>query len=59
METIRIGHPADYVNVSLLIDKEGAQYISEVMEDEWIRSHDSGAKAIADAIRNRLGVREW
>lgn len=55
MTEIWIDHEIDDPNVTLHIDEEGAQYIAQVMGEEYARSNDIGAKGIADRISRGLG----
>lgn len=43
--------------LTLEIEDDGAQYIAEVMHEEYGRTHDRGALAIANEIEAVMGRR--
>lgn len=49
--TIEVDPPMFDDPVGVLISEEGARYIAEVMEREYKRTGDEGAKDIFEAIR--------
>lgn len=51
---IYLGRSRPRDQIELVIDEEGARYIADVMESEYFRTHDSGARDIRDDILNVL-----
>ena len=43
--------------VTLLLDDDGAQYVAEVMHEEYARSRDRGALDIAEVIEKAINRR--
>jgi hypothetical protein len=44
----------DGPEVTLYVSEEGARYIAEVMQEEYLRTHDSGALGIAERLEEGL-----